>query len=46
MWVFLHVLISFLSYKAGFARIIVSFMIRHSVISHKTIIWVFHFLTS
>jgi hypothetical protein len=39
----LHVLISFLTYTAGFAQIIVSFMILHSVISQKTIIWVFHF---
>ena len=39
-------IISFLTYTAGFAQIIVSFMILHNVISQKTIIWVFHFLTS
>jgi len=56
MCLLLHVLISVLSYTAGFAKIIsytagfakiiVSFMILHSVISQKTIIWVFHLLTS
>lgn len=39
-------LTSFLTYTAGFAQFIASFIILHSVISQKTIIWVFHFLTS
>lgn len=39
-------LVSFLTYTAGFVHIIVSFMILHSVISQKTMICVFHFMTS